>query len=579
MAKYSFIELKISHTGKLINVGNLSSNDQNIIKSGDVVYIYKNSTQNILYIGQTKHFIDRHKQHFSGNEKKFNEADFDKVIILFSVYFNRSALDDVERQLITYFTADSMSSNIQYDNIILLNSTSGNSVNSYKDMDNIIYDVIIPFWSDVLYPDWVNTRTIELLKNNSLVNYSPIKKLSDKQNILIDKILNDPYCSYVINGDAGTGKTVLMTHIVAKALKKYPNKKIAIIVQSNWEKIGENIFKAYGMNSHNIKITTSTKFIKENVFFDIVIVDESHKLSRKGSKQLATFNSVYEGRFKEFNNHLSPIIELSSQTILMYDVLQCIRPANISRQEFRYITKDFKYEYLDTQFRIKAPKGKDYGSEDYINGIKYLLYKDTGLLKYTNFNPDFNRSVFSDSSIDSYFGYYTNKPLKNIIDWLEDDTNHYPGHINRVLAGLIEPWKQKDGRDPNITHFHEGNISRRWNSTQSNWIISTDNDATEQIGSVFAVQGVDLNKVGVLIGKDLTISDGRLVANPDYFYNVNGKFKVEEMKDPEKREEFNLFVLNIYYVLLTRGIDGVRIGFWNNEDFLEYMKKTLDIRP
>ena len=58
--------------------------------------------------------------------------------------------------------------------------------------------------------------------------------------------------------------------------------------------------------------------------------------------------------------------------------------------------------------------------------------------------------------------------------------------------------------------------------------------------------------------------------------NVNGVFPKDDFT-PENEFEFTIFVLNIYYVLLTRGIDGIRIGFWKNEKFMNYMKKTLDI--
>ena len=35
--------------------------------------------------------------------------------------------------------------------------------------------------------------------------------------------------------------------------------------------------------------------------------------------------------------------------------------------------------------------------------------------------------------------------------------------------------------------------------------------------------------------------------------------------------------LNQYYVLLTRGIDGIRLGFWDgNDSFRKYMEDTLD---
>lgn len=93
------------------------------------------------------------------------------------------------------------------------------------------------------------------------------------------------------------------------------------------------------------------------------------------------------------------------------------------------------------------------------------------------------------------------------------------------------------------------------------------------------MQGIDLNCVGVLMGEDLSItSEGKLKADSDHFYNVNGTFKKEEMKEVEKQDEFTLFVLNIYYVLLTRGVDGVRIGFWHNEKLRQYVMDTLDIK-
>lgn len=49
------------------------------------------------------------------------------------------------------------------------------------------------------------------------------------------------------------------------------------------------------------------------------------------------------------------------------------------------------------------------------------------------------------------------------------------------------------------------------------------------------------------------------------------------MKYEYYKREFTLQVLNNYYVLLTRGIDGVRLGFWENDGFRKYMEKTLEI--
>ncbi|UXS60529.1 DUF2075 domain-containing protein [Staphylococcus ureilyticus] len=503
------------------------------------------------------------------------------MIILTSQYFHLSALNDVEKQLITYFAADlSKNQKLNYDDDEVINLTNGNAVIDYIEKEKVETEVILPFWENELYPLWVNTPTIDKLKSNVLVKYSPIKTLTLEQVNLISKILNKPHEDFVINGDAGTGKTVLLTHIVAELLEN-TNKRIAIVVQPNWIDTAANIFKVYNLKNDNLKVTTSTSlinnYLSEKEMFDVVIVDESHKMSRKYSKQHPTFNKVYQDQFEEAENHLECIKQIGKQIILMYDVLQGIRPANIQRSKFMEETKNFQKEYLTTQFRIQAPEGKNYNSDDYINGIKYLLYKDTGLLDMTNFNPDFDRDLFRDKSEDAYFGYFENKPLNSLIEWLEDDLNYHHNHVNRVLGGLVEPWKQADGNDPSITHWHEDGIKRRWNSKQENWINSSDKDAKEQIGSVFAVQGIDLNKVGVLIGDDLQVdSNGKLYGETKNFYNVNGVFPKKDFT-PENEFEFTIFVLNIYYVLLTRGIDGIRIGFWKNERFKDYMKQTLDI--
>ena len=49
------------------------------------------------------------------------------------------------------------------------------------------------------------------------------------------------------------------------------------------------------------------------------------------------------------------------------------------------------------------------------------------------------------------------------------------------------------------------------------------------------------------------------------------------MLDPDNQFKFTLSVMNIYYVLVTRGINGVRVGFWKNDDFSRYMEESLEI--
>lgn len=604
MAKYNTVKLQVKK-GKLTGLDQKYIVEKNGLKYGNVIYIYHSSKTGKVYIGQTKHFIQRNAQHYNGEEKKFLDAKFDKVLIVFSEYFD-SALDDVERTLITYFNEDytnssrsSSNSKVLYDEEVI-NRNGGNSSPEYRDREKVQTEVVLPLWEkDLVSLNWVHTDKLKVLRTKALVKYSPIKNLTKQQAKLINEIIDNPKKSFVINGDAGTGKTVLLTNLVAKLITektgdgKQKSNSVAVVVQPNWVKTAQEIFNIYGMTD-KLWIGTSTQLINKfnnlefKAQFDVIVVDEAHKLSRRYNKQQPSFNSVYKNeKFSDCKSHLEIIKELGKRIILMYDVLQAIRPANITRDQFKSLTKNFSQKYLKTQFRIRITN-KKYNSEDYINGIKWLLYKDTDLLKWTNFDENFNRDVFRDKSPDAYFGYYTDQPLHNLFDWIETDRNYNHGDINRVLSGLVVEWKQSNngkdpkktnnGKDPKKTRFEEDDLKKRWNSRQENWINSTDADAEDQIGSVFAVQGIDLNKVGVLIGNDLKIDGkGKLYADPDCFYNVNGTYTTEEMKKKDNQKEFTLFVLNIYYVLLTRGIDGIRIGFWHNDQFEKYMQKTLEI--
>lgn len=363
MAKYGYIKLKVEKTGNLLGVSNLRQPEQNTLQNGNVIYIYRGSKSKKLYIGQTKHFIQRNDQHFSGHEEKFDVAQFDEVIVLYSSIFNGSALDDVENQLITYFTADNSrlkKQNVYVDSDEIINRTLGNSVNDYKDRDKVATEVILPFWEKELYRfRWVQTPTLKQIRTSELVKYSPIKELTDQQMDILTEIVENPNKNFVINGDAGTGKTVLLTHLVAKLIKDRSNIRVAVVVQPNWEKTANLIFKVYGMNSSNIDVLTSTKMIKSNQSYDVTIIDESHKLSRRGNKQHPSFNKVYDiDRFSELNNHFEAIKMLTKQMVLMYDVLQAIRPANISRSTFNHLTQTFEKNISQPNLESKPLKEK-----------------------------------------------------------------------------------------------------------------------------------------------------------------------------------------------------------------------------
>lgn len=195
MAKYGYIKLAVGKDGNLSRISNLRQSEQNTLQNGNIIYVYRGSKSKKLYVGQTKHFIQRHDQHYSGNEEKFDVAQFDEVIVLYSSIFNGSALDDVESQLITYFTADNSKSkkqNVYIDSSEIINRTSGNYVNDYKDRDKVATEVILPFWENELYKfGWVRTPTLKEIRTSELVKYSPIKELTTQQMDILSEIIEN----------------------------------------------------------------------------------------------------------------------------------------------------------------------------------------------------------------------------------------------------------------------------------------------------------------------------------------------------------------------------------------------------
>ena len=59
MAKYSNIELRIRNKG-LVGMDLLSNEQQRVLKYNNCIYVCQGTTSKKIYIGQTKHLVERH---------------------------------------------------------------------------------------------------------------------------------------------------------------------------------------------------------------------------------------------------------------------------------------------------------------------------------------------------------------------------------------------------------------------------------------------------------------------------------------------------------------------------------------
>ena len=229
MAKKSVLkEFKVdrlSKTPQPIKGERISMKDQQRLEQGDSIYIYFGNTHS--YVGQTKHFLERYKEHFMP-QSKFRLQNYKCVVMSFGQLITRNSLDDIESQLIAYIAADGKHKEVLSDN-----STLGNSIIPYTEQNQVKSDFIIPFWQDLYDRKYVQTPNLAVVRNSILFKYSPFHRLSDVQAGIIQEIIQDTDHNFVINGMAGTGKTVMLTNLAAALTKNQLFSKITFKYKQN----------------------------------------------------------------------------------------------------------------------------------------------------------------------------------------------------------------------------------------------------------------------------------------------------------------------------------------------------------
>jgi DUF2075 family protein len=232
--------------------------------------------------------------------------------------------------------------------------------------------------------------------------------------------------------------------------------------------------------------------------------------------------------------------------ILFYDKNQVVGPSGITNEMLKntvnssFHDRMITYYTLLTQMRVK-------GGNDYIDYIKGLL----------------NNRVPEKKKFDNY--------EFKIIDSFDDfenlliEKNNKIG-LSRMVAGYAWPWISK--KDKSKKDIIIENSERMWNNKTENWVHC--DTAIDEVGCIHSVQGYDLNYAFVILGNDIGYDKNtkKIVVNKNNYFDQKGKASASD-------EELKAFIINIYYVLMTRGIRGTFLYICNPE-LKEYLKKYVD---
>lgn len=539
MSYYRTIKLKLCE-GKILN--DLTKIDNDILINNPVTYIYFNLRSKIIYIGETSSFKNRHKEHLAEKKPKINYQLFTDCLVIYSKLFHKSAILYLESLLLNYMIAEA-----DKTKFVFANGNNGQTKINYENKEEILTNVFYELWTHELSDlGLVTNQNLNELRESLLFKYSPFKQLSLKQKEIIGEIERNLFAKFLVEAPAGSGKSVLFTSLAFSLADKYPDLKIGVVTTGNLIRQFNLIFKSINLSSR-LTVKTGSQLItdakKNHENFDIIIVDEAHKLKKYYKKG----HPNARRHLNKDDEEITLLKEITEGLVLLYDPYQGIKPQNISPSEVRRLTNDYQKLSMSQQFRIGG-KGS-FSGEDYLKGILYGLQLSE--------ERDFNQEVFKDE----YFGIVNS--FKEVIDYVDVHSHAYPETTNRVIAGYCKEWISSISKKANKGKTLEelpydweiDGIKRRWNSTYEDWVKKPNSE--REIGSIHAIQGYDLNYSGVIIGNDITVKNGKIVAVPENYKDIGGT----PLKKEFSLSELTEYILNIYYVLLSRGIDGCRVYF------------------
>ena len=496
-----------------------------------IVYLLEDGER--AYIGESVSAVKRFRQHYKRPERQ----TLTHAHVFIDDEYNKSATLDTESWLIQYMAAD--------NKFRLLNGNAGLSNHDYFDRERYRakFEVI---WSR-LQEMGLASRDLVQLQNSDIFKYSPYKALTSEQIDIVRDIYDDVVSrepsKHIINGDPGTGKSVLASYLIKHLLSSSETEdmNIALVVpMTSLRKTFKSVFsKIDGLNSS--MVVGPSDIVGKN--YDLLVVDESHRLNRRVN--LASYPSFDRAnKFYGLGNEgtqLDWILRASTSQVFLYDKNQSVLPRDVRSEAFSALNA--KNHYLTSQLRVL-------GGSDYIKYIEEIL--DTTLERARTFGEYDLR----------YFDY-----AHQLVNKIKEKDEKYG--LARVVAGYAWSWKTKDPKSYDYD-IELDDIKLKWNSTTSDWVNSP--NAINEVGCIHTVQGYDLNYDGVIIGPEVSYNSETNTISVDIkkYKDFNGKRSIESP------EELKRYIINIYKTLLTRGIKGTYIHAVD-PGLAEYMKSKIAI--
>ena len=546
-----------------------------------VVYVLDNASKapgvSDVYVGESLNAAARMRQHLTAPDKKSLKT----MRVIVDEEFNKSVCLDLESFLIKMLAGDG--------GFRVLNRNEGITDSDYYDRaryQDTFRDVF-----DELKDAGIFTRSIPEIENSDLFKLSPFKALTQDQAAAVADILDGLFedlesgarSTIVIQGEPGTGKTVVAIYML-KLLRDIAEGVPAdepdsdspfseyftpghpelirglrigfVVPQQSLRKSIQKVFrKTPGLSAD--MVMTPYQVGEDELGFDILFIDEAHRLSQRSNQASASLNTKFRqiteklfGSNDVTKTQLDWIREKSRHQIYLLDAAQSVKPGDLSAETLGALVDAAEAQHrqfrLLTQMRVKA-------GSDYVGYVRRILTGDGATVED--------------------FGEYDLRLFDSLAEMREAiRARDAESGLARLVAGYAWEWKTKV--DKKAFDIELDGLQLRWNRTQVDWIASV--GSLEEVGSIHTVQGYDLNYAGVIIGADLGYDRvaGRLYVDRDSYFDKKGKENNPTLGKTYTDDDLLRFVRNIYAVLLTRGIMGTYV-YVCDPGLREYLKQFI----
>lgn len=541
-----------------------------------VVYQIYNKTS--IYIGETTNLKSRMLQHSKNKEK----SQLSKFSVIFDATYNKSVALDLESQLIQWFSGDG--------SFKMLNKNDGIADREYYDRKKYSAE-FAEIWEQLINTG-VATKSIKEIENSGLFKFSPYKRLNESQleavyNVLTDldeALTYDNRSISVIGGSEGTGKTIVIIYLV-KLIRdlqdhiansdeedntdqsfdlffkepfnsRFKNKSLALVIPSPSLKGSIiKIFKGISNLQTSVDVLSPIEFGSNGKFYDMTFVDEAHLLKASNQEVHKTnrerVNIINKTLFSDNVSHteLDWIIKKSKNVVMVFGD-QRVRPNNITKLDMA------KYQIREHLLKSQI---RSNGGELYIEYLKSILTNEPPQIKQQFQNFDFR--LYTD-----FRKFVTAIKIKD----------HEEG-LSRIIAGFAWDWKSKKNKNTNDIVID--GIGLKWNSTLSDWVGSP--NSINEVGSIYTIQGYDLNYCGVIIGNDISYDPiaSKLVFNRQNYYDRGAKKRNKQQLESNIKltdEELLDQVVRTYRILMNRSILGTYV-YVCDPNLRNYLSRYIDV--